>query len=204
MIELCRALGFTISASPDARNWSMRTGRPPTGRGRQIPRRNRQNRVNHWARKLLARPGTHPISILAASGRSRSSPRGPYGRKRELFSLEPLLISGREVLPIVEGGKGVSVLSNGYSAGAFAAAGGRRHHLCRERQLEYGRERQCRARWSIAWQNARRERHRRNWSPMNGIKAGHSSRREDGAHEISGRPTAASISTYCGRWVARS
>ncbi len=37
--------------------------------------------------------------------------------------LHPLLISGREVLPIVEGGKGVSV-SNGRSAGAFAAAGG--------------------------------------------------------------------------------
>jgi nitronate monooxygenase len=40
-----------------------------------------------------------------------------------LFSLEPLLISGREVLPIVEGGKGVSV-SNGESSGAWAAAGG--------------------------------------------------------------------------------
>jgi NAD(P)H-dependent flavin oxidoreductase YrpB (nitropropane dioxygenase family) len=36
--------------------------------------------------------------------------------------IEPLTISGREVLPIVEGGKGVSV-SNGESAGAFAAAG---------------------------------------------------------------------------------
>jgi NAD(P)H-dependent flavin oxidoreductase YrpB (nitropropane dioxygenase family) len=38
-------------------------------------------------------------------------------------TLQSLLISGREVLPIVEGGKGVAV-SNGYSAGAFAAAGG--------------------------------------------------------------------------------
>ena len=37
-------------------------------------------------------------------------------------SLEPVLISGREVLPIIEGGKGVAV-SNGQSAGAFAAAG---------------------------------------------------------------------------------
>jgi nitronate monooxygenase len=36
--------------------------------------------------------------------------------------LNSLVISGREVLPIVEGGKGVSV-SNGESAGAFAAAG---------------------------------------------------------------------------------
>jgi NAD(P)H-dependent flavin oxidoreductase YrpB (nitropropane dioxygenase family) len=37
-------------------------------------------------------------------------------------ALESLLISGRELLPIVEGGKGVSI-SNGVSAGAFAAAG---------------------------------------------------------------------------------
>lgn len=37
-------------------------------------------------------------------------------------SITPILLSGREVLPIVEGGKGVSV-SNGRSAGAFAAAG---------------------------------------------------------------------------------
>lgn len=37
-------------------------------------------------------------------------------------SLTALMISGREVLPIVEGGKGVAV-SNGRSAGAFAAAG---------------------------------------------------------------------------------
>lgn len=36
-------------------------------------------------------------------------------------TINPILISGREVLPIVEGGKGVSV-SNGNSAGAFAAA----------------------------------------------------------------------------------
>src|SRR4051795_8046369 len=40
-----------------------------------------------------------------------------------LKALKPLLISGREVLPIVEGGKGISV-SNGVSSGAWAAAGG--------------------------------------------------------------------------------
>jgi len=39
-----------------------------------------------------------------------------------VVSIEPIVISGREVFPIVEGGKGVSV-SNGRSAGAFAAAG---------------------------------------------------------------------------------
>ena len=37
--------------------------------------------------------------------------------------LKSLVISGREVLPIVEGGKGISV-SNGASSGAWAAAGG--------------------------------------------------------------------------------
>ena len=37
--------------------------------------------------------------------------------------LHPVLISGREVLPLVEGGKGISV-SNGESSGAWAAAGG--------------------------------------------------------------------------------
>ncbi|MSO88429.1 MAG: nitronate monooxygenase [Rhodospirillaceae bacterium] len=37
--------------------------------------------------------------------------------------LKPLLISGREVLPLVEGGKGIAV-SNGESSGAWAAAGG--------------------------------------------------------------------------------
>ncbi len=40
-----------------------------------------------------------------------------------MFSLKPMLISGREVLPLVEGGKGISV-SNGESSGAWAAAGG--------------------------------------------------------------------------------
>lgn len=37
--------------------------------------------------------------------------------------LNPLVISGREALPLVEGGKGISV-SNGESSGAWAAAGG--------------------------------------------------------------------------------
>lgn len=36
--------------------------------------------------------------------------------------LQPIVISGREVLPLVEGGKGVSI-SNGRSAGAWAKAG---------------------------------------------------------------------------------
>ncbi len=37
--------------------------------------------------------------------------------------LQPLVISGTEVLPLVEGGKGISV-SNGESSGAWAASGG--------------------------------------------------------------------------------
>ena len=38
-------------------------------------------------------------------------------------ALNPIVISGREVLPLVEGGKGISV-SNGQSSGAWAACGG--------------------------------------------------------------------------------
>ncbi len=38
-------------------------------------------------------------------------------------ALNSLVISGREVLPVIEGGKGISV-SNGQSSGAWAAAGG--------------------------------------------------------------------------------
>lgn len=38
-------------------------------------------------------------------------------------SLNPIVLSGREVLPLIEGGKGISV-SNGISSGAWAAAGG--------------------------------------------------------------------------------
>ncbi|MBL8700915.1 MAG: nitronate monooxygenase [Alphaproteobacteria bacterium] len=40
-----------------------------------------------------------------------------------MLALKPLKISGREVVPIVEGGKGISV-SNGESSGAWAASGG--------------------------------------------------------------------------------
>src|SRR5215208_7544625 len=37
--------------------------------------------------------------------------------------VQPMVLSGAEVWPLVEGGKGVAV-SNGFSAGAWAAAGG--------------------------------------------------------------------------------
>jgi NAD(P)H-dependent flavin oxidoreductase YrpB (nitropropane dioxygenase family) len=40
-----------------------------------------------------------------------------------MFALEPVVISGREVMPLVEGGKGISV-SNGESSGAWAANDG--------------------------------------------------------------------------------
>ena len=38
-------------------------------------------------------------------------------------ALNPILLSGKEVLPLVEGGKGVAI-TNGASSGAWAAAGG--------------------------------------------------------------------------------
>ena len=37
--------------------------------------------------------------------------------------IKPILYAGREVLPLIEGGKGVSA-TNGFSSGAWAAAGG--------------------------------------------------------------------------------
>jgi len=40
-----------------------------------------------------------------------------------LKALNPIVIAGQEVLPLIEGGKGISV-SNGLSSGAWAAAGG--------------------------------------------------------------------------------
>jgi len=39
------------------------------------------------------------------------------------FDLQPMTISGKEVLPLIEGGKGVAI-STGVSSGAWAAAGG--------------------------------------------------------------------------------
>ena len=38
-------------------------------------------------------------------------------------TLNPIFLSGREVLPLIEGGKGISI-SNGESSGAWSAAGG--------------------------------------------------------------------------------
>jgi len=40
-----------------------------------------------------------------------------------MINLKPLILSGKEVLPLIEGGKGISI-SNGVSSGAWAAAGG--------------------------------------------------------------------------------
>ena len=40
-----------------------------------------------------------------------------------MIALKPLVLSGREVWPLVEGGKGISI-SNGLSSGAWAATGG--------------------------------------------------------------------------------
>jgi nitronate monooxygenase len=45
------------------------------------------------------------------------------GWRAELRALNPIKLSGIEVLPLVEGGKGIAV-SNGESSGAWAAAGG--------------------------------------------------------------------------------
>jgi NAD(P)H-dependent flavin oxidoreductase YrpB (nitropropane dioxygenase family) len=79
-------------------------------------------------------------------------------------ALKSLIISGREVLPLVEGGKGISV-SNGESSGAWAASGGvgtfsgvnadsLDEHGQRKAQIYYGKTRRERheelIRYSIA------------------------------------------------------
>src|SRR5271155_1487139 len=68
---------------------------------------------------------TAPAQVAAFIGKSRPIRlRSLYrGRINLVKPLNPLVISGREVLPLVEGGKGISV-SNGESSGAWAAAGG--------------------------------------------------------------------------------
>jgi NAD(P)H-dependent flavin oxidoreductase YrpB (nitropropane dioxygenase family) len=64
-----------------------------------------------------ARFGSHvSVAIRPASETRR-------GKGMTVKALQPLVISGREVLPLVEGGKGISV-SNGESSGAWACAGG--------------------------------------------------------------------------------
>lgn len=45
------------------------------------------------------------------------------GAKAQVKALNPIILSGKEVLPLVEGGKGIAV-TNGSSSGAWAAAGG--------------------------------------------------------------------------------
>ena len=71
-------------------------------------------------------------------------------------ALKPLIISGREVLPLVEGGKGISV-SNGESSGAWAAAGGV-GTFSGVNADTYDAERQARSR-SVYHGRTRRERH---------------------------------------------
>src|SRR4051794_36583622 len=52
----------------------------------------------------------------------RKAPHAP-GRRRLFKGLKPILYAGKEVWPLIEGGKGVSA-TNHASSGAWAAAGG--------------------------------------------------------------------------------
>ncbi len=88
------------------------------------------------ARRLhRQRPGAR-ASLVRLGGDFRFFRRSRYNLQRERGSqpglgaagsdavkpLNPIVISGREVLPLVEGGKGISI-SNGESSGAWAASG---------------------------------------------------------------------------------
>ncbi len=55
--------------------------------------------------------------------RADARKRAPHIGRRPLTFLKPLILSGKEVAPLIEGGKGIAV-SNGESSGAWAAAGG--------------------------------------------------------------------------------
>ena len=62
--------------------------------------------------------------------------------------VQPMMISGLEVWPLVEGGKGVAV-SSGRSAGAWAG-GRRRRHLLRRQPRRRSTRMASTSRWSIA------------------------------------------------------
>src|SRR5580693_729300 len=49
--------------------------------------------------------------------------RGPVQRDGAMKAINAIRMGGIEVLPLVEGGKGISI-SNGFSSGNWAAAGG--------------------------------------------------------------------------------
>src|SRR5204863_7401400 len=57
------------------------------------------------------------------AGEREASPGNDAARGDRVKPLNPIVVSGREVLPLVEGGKGISI-SNGESSGAWAASGG--------------------------------------------------------------------------------
>src|ERR1700741_2654914 len=67
-------------------------------------------------------PPRRDAALFRHRGRCEPS-RSLAVRSSPVKPLNPLVISGREVLPLVEGGKGISV-SNGESSGAWASAGG--------------------------------------------------------------------------------
>ena len=92
--------------------------------------------------------------------------------------LKPVMMSGREVLPIVEGGKGVGA-SNGRSAGAFAAAGAV-GTISAVNQLEFDAEGNTIP--LVYYGKTRVEKHRE--LVANGIRAGIQHAKL--AHEISG------------------
>lgn len=91
--------------------------------------------------------------------------------------LKPVMVSGREVLPVVEGGKGVGA-SNGISAGAFAAAGAV-GTISGVNQLEFTDDGQQVP--LVYHTNTRREKHEE--LVANGIRAG--IKHAQWAHEIS-------------------
>ena len=111
-------------------------------------------------------------------------------------AINAIRMGGAEVLPLVEGGKGVAV-SNGASCGAWAV-GRRRGHLLRRqrRQLRRGRAASS-ARPTPARPGATGT---RSWWPT----ASPAASRRRGKRTSAPAARAASTPTSCGRWAARS
>ena len=123
----CRDRGRSSAAAAAARRRNPR--RRLSGRGLTVNDPARARLLFAWGVTSVFSDMPDMILPAGAAGDStRPMPFGrrmPRGRDREHVreAAQSDRVSGREVLPLVEGGKGISV-SNGESSGAWAASGG--------------------------------------------------------------------------------
>src|SRR5262245_19189506 len=102
--------------------WSTRSMRQPRhgSCGKSVcSASSRTRRIGYWRVPSLSWDGLTGRTRLYRPVTGSSA----KGRNRRMKALNPVIVSGREVLPLVEGGKGISV-SNGESSGPWALSGG--------------------------------------------------------------------------------